>query len=370
MNVDDTTITDLLQTNEAGQKLSIYQSTHPVSNGQTVQEDSTRFKNALQAIRANELYEDDLLGETMSSLDDLLNDVEFWKHRTVGLAVFADQHGYQTVSLSVDVTEAHYISEHYQVSPLVLEYSLGSHYYILDINHTRPRLLEGNSLVCTELMIKDMPESFEAMTENVEYTKDLQHQSGGTSAYHGHDDDAAVRDDTARYYRTIVKAVEAFLVDHTEPLLLVGVQNRVGTLRHMLSYPHALESYIEGSGEAMNEQALHDVSIPLINEHNNRLRSELIEAFREATPTTAISGVEKITTAAAEGRVATLLLPAFRQTTDTVRDGFDPAIVLQLDPEDTTSESLARSVLAQGGEVVAIDQDSFDDEEPRALCRF
>jgi len=27
-------------------------------------------------------------------------------------------------------------------------------------------------------------------------------------------------------------------------------------------------------------------------------------------------------------------------------------------------------VLAQGGEAVAIDQDSFEDEEPRAMCRF
>ena len=106
MNVNDTTINDLLQTNEPGPKLSIYQPTHPASNGQTIQEDTTRFKNALQAIRAHESYDEALLGETMHSLDELLKDVEFWKYQTVGLAVFADQHGYQTVTKTVDVTEA------------------------------------------------------------------------------------------------------------------------------------------------------------------------------------------------------------------------------------------------------------------------
>src|SRR5690606_761779 len=125
----------------------------------------------------------------------LANDTEFWSHQTLGLAVFADEDGYQGAHLDYDVTEAHYVGEQYRVSPLVLAKGLGSNYYILDINHNRPRLIEGSPAGCKELEIEDMPGSFESMTDNIEYRKELQHQSGGVGAFHGHTDDAALEED-------------------------------------------------------------------------------------------------------------------------------------------------------------------------------
>lgn len=368
MNVDDTIFKDLLQNTKPGVKLSIYQSTQPASSGHAVQEDSTRFKNALQAIRSSDLYEEAGLAETMHSLDELVHDSEFWKHRTLGLAVFADKDGYQTMPLGFDVTSAYFIGAQYQVSPLVLLQSLSSHYFILDINHTRPRVLEVKSLVCTEVAIDGMPGSFESITDNIEYTNELQHQSGGV--IHGHSDESALKDNMLTYHRNISEAVDIYLSKHAEPLLLIGVQNRVGSLRQLLSYPHTLDDYIEGSGEAMNEQTLYDKSLPVIERYNSQQRHNAVHAFQETAPTLTAVGFEASQKAANEGRVARLLVPSFRQTTDTIQEGYEAMIVLQLSHDDTVTESLVRSVLSQGGDVVAVAQDSFKDEQSRAVCRF
>ena len=370
MILNETTIQHLLHTQTPGIKLSLYQPTHPASSGQTVKEDVIRFKNIIQAVRSDALYDEVAFGDTMRSLEALMDDVDFWKYRTVGLAIFADKDGLETVSLSYDVTEAYYLEEQYQVSPLVLMHSLGTEYYILDINHTRPRLLKGSPLSCRELTVAGMPASFDETFENVEYNTELQHQSGGVGTFHGHDDQAALRDNTQRYYRMIAAAVDAYVAHHSEPLLLVGVENRVGSMRHFLSYPHVLAEYVEGNGKAMNEQALHDVATPVIEQYSAMRRQELIKAYEKSSPARIAIGAEEIGAVAAEQRVATLLVPSYRRTADTIRGGYDASIVVQLPAHQPVYESLVREVLAQGGEVVAIAVDAFDDEMVRAMCRF
>lgn len=368
--LDDTILTTLLEAEDPGKKISIYMPTHPVSSGQAVQEDGIRFKNALSSIQASDDYDESAMSDTMDELHELANDMDFWKHRTVSLAIFADKDGYQTVSLPYDLTEACYVDDQYRIGPLVAMQGLGSDFFLLDINHTRPRLLEGTPSGCSELVIKDMPGSFESMTEDTEYGKELQHQSGGVGSFHGHDDEAALQDDAMRYYKKIAGAVDAHISDHTEPLLLAGVQSRVAAMRPLLSYSHALDDYLEGNSEAMNEQELYNKATPVIEGFNAKRRSDLVQEFNETVPGRTATGTEGIESAASNGRVAKLLLPCFRQTADTVRDGKGESIVLQLADDDMETEELVRSVLAQGGEVMAVSVDAFDDEQPRAICRF
>lgn len=372
MNSNDSIVSTLLQTEAPGLKITVYQPTHPASSGPTIQEDKIRFKNALQDIHAHHLYNDEHLAQTMKSLHELLDDTEFWKHRTLGLALFADEHGYETVDLPYDVTEALHIGDQYVTHPLVLVQSISSNYYILDVNLTRPRLVEGSPGGCTELVIDGMPDSFASMTENVEYTNQLQHQSGGVSGFHGHTDDAAVHDDTMRYYRKIAQVTDAYLAGHSEPLVLLGVENRVGEIRQLLSYHHALDEYIEGNGEALNEQALHDASAPIIEQYAKKRRIDALTSLHESPPARVLVSAEDIEAGSNEGKIDTLFVPSFRETADTVRGGYDKSIVMQLNGtvNDEAMESLVRSVLATGGTVQAVEIDAFEDEQPCALCRF
>lgn len=370
MKLDDLLLKKLLQTKDSGQKISFFHSTQPVSTPQAMQEDIIRFKNALQAIRSHQSYDETTLAKTMSSLDGLIDNRDFWSQASRGLAVFAHKDGYQTVRLNYDVTEAHYLSDQYQVSPLVLMNGFESNYYLLDINHTRPRLIEGSPAGSSELVIEGMPGSFESETGNIEFRKQLQHQAGGVGTYHGHTDKSALQDNMMSYYRGIAEATEGYLANHNEPLVLMGVESRVGSLRSLLSYANILDEHIEGSGEAMNEQELHERAYPIVEKYTANRRRDLVEKFHETSPELKLTGQDEINKAIAEGRVETLLLPTYRRTADTVRDEPDQSIVLQISSEDTETESLVRSALNQGGTVEPIAIDAFGDEQPRALCRF
>ncbi len=370
MDFNSKLIKKLLHEEDTGLKISIYQPTHPASTGQAVQEDTIRFKNALQAIRSSSAYDESVLGETMSSLEKLVDNREFWQNQSLGLAVFADKSGYETVHLNYDVTEAHYLGEQYQLSPLVLMESLSSNYYLLDVNHSRPRLLEGSAAGCSELILEDMPESLDKMMENIEFKKELQHQTSGVGAFHGHNDKAALQDSTMGYYRQIASAVDGYLTGHNEPLILMGVENRVGSLRQFMSYTNTLDDYVEGNVESMSEHELQQQAAPTVEKYHAKHRHEQVEEYNSAPPELSAIGEEEIETIAQEGRVEKLLLPSYRRTTDTVRDETGESIVLQLTDEDVEAEALVRSVLAHGGSVVAVAVDAFEDEQPRALCRF
>jgi hypothetical protein len=290
--------------------------------------------------------------------------------------VFANKDGYQAVSLPYDTTAAAYVDEKYRVGPAISMQSLSFEYYVFDINHTRPRLLHCSAQSCEELVIEGMPDSFESMTDDVEYTHDLeytnelQHQSGGVGSFHGHTDESALQANTRKFYGKAAAAVDSYLKGSAKPLVLGGVENRVGSIRCSISHPHTLAEYSEGSGEGMNEQEIHDVSMPILERHSADMRRGVVATFQDTPPARVLVGFEAIEAATLEGRVAQLLLPSFRETTDTVREGYDTLIVLQLEDYTIETESIVRSVLAQGGEIKAVSTEAFSDSRPRALCRF
>lgn len=361
---------DISKKTDTGTKISIYIPTHPASTSATISEDTIRFKNTLQEIKAHEDYDDDELGETINKLESLLDDIKFWKHRALGLAVFADTKGYQTVDLNFEITDMQYIENEYVISPLAVMLSIGTGYYVLDINHTKPRLVYFSASAKEEVAIESMPESLEEMVERVEYQKQQQHQSSGDSMFHGHTEENALDDAAMRYYRLIAKSVETYLDDHDEPLLLTGTQNRIGHMRPLLNYYNVMKESVEGNNEKLNEQELQNATEGIIENADMVARDEVIEKIKN-TPLSSIAlGVKEIETAAEEGRVESLFLSSFRRTTDNVRNNYQESIVLQLPGDVLSIEVLTRAVLAQGGNIIAVEQGSFEDDEPRALCRY
>ncbi len=371
MTKTEAILSKLLNADNDGKKISLFQSTHPASSSANIQEDIIRFKNGLQRVRSDNKY-DESIDQTLNSLDNLLDDTEFWKHRTVGLVIFGDEKGYEAVSLPHDIDELSYVDNQFLVTPLALMNSLGSDFYVLDINHTRPRLVEVSSVGCQEVKLESMPSSFEEMTANIEYGKDLQHQSGGSDRFHGHTDEAALQDDAMRYYRKIVEAVENHLEGHDDPVVLVGTENRIGEIRKLLTYHRVLEDYIEGNGEHMDETGLCNAGRPLVEKYNQTKRQTMVNQFAEIIPDRKLIGIDEIHQAAQEGRIDTLFVPSYRITSDTVREGFDESIVVELSDDNKIEpiEAVVRDVLSSGGRVQAVALDAFEDDQLRASCRY
>jgi hypothetical protein len=353
-----------------GKKLSIYIPTHPASSSSTLTEDTVRFKNALQAIKSDAQYDEQELGETIQQLELLLHDVDFWKHRLLSLAVFADKNGYEVFNLGHEITEMQYIQNTFVVSPLAIMLSIDTGYYVLDINHKKPRLAHFTSGSRVEIAVHGMPGSFEDTAAREKHRKQLQHQSMAGDVFHGHNETAALDEDIIRYYKLIAKSVNKYLANHDEPLLLAGTQDRVGHMRQLLKYPNVLDVSLEGSNEALNLQELQNVTKAIIDTYESAKRDTLITQLTNEPPGTIAIGHVEIEKALDEGRVASLFLSVYKVTTDNVRDTYKSLVVLQLPDDIQSMEKLVRGALSQGGTIIAVEVGTFEDDSPRALCRF
>ncbi|NCU37707.1 hypothetical protein EOL96_01420 [Candidatus Saccharibacteria bacterium] len=358
-----------------GQKLSIYIPTHPKSNRQTISEDTIRFKNALQDVKNDPSYDESSLKDTMTELYKLLDDTEFWKHQDVGLAVFGDTDGYEYFNLPYETTAATYLAPEFVTSPLVIAHSIGSGFYVLDVNLNSPRLYRTSNGTLIEVCQDEMPGSFQDTVARDEYNVELQHQatprSSGDTSFHGHDPADSVDDDTKRYLRIVADSVDGCMKDHDQPLILSGTENRVGNFRQYLSYVNVLPDVLTGNKEELSAQQLYGEAIHIAATYDQAQRQASIDKLISSAPEFVVMGAKEIREAASAGRIERLYLPVYRRTTDTVRPGDFASIIFQLPDDIKELDQLVQATLAQGGEVLATEIDSYEGADmPRALCRF
>jgi hypothetical protein len=358
-----------------GSKISIYIPTHPKSSSQTLSQDKNRFKNAIQEVQKHPNYSKEL-DKTMGLLEKLYNDVEFWKYQDVGLAIFADKDNYECFHLPYETTEAVYLKDHFVISPLVFMHSIGTTFFVLDVNLTKPRLLVSKDGGLSEVEVEGMPDSFQDKIAGAEYKPELQYKSaprGGdvSNMFHGHDAAEEVNDDIAEYLTEIAKSVNTFLKESDQPLLLVGVQSRVGNIRSHIEYDNLLEAKIDGSFEKHSMQDLYESVIEVINDYDSQRRHKLIDQLLSADSKNIVSGNDAIAEAAKAGRIERMYVPAYRRTNDSVRPDAEESIVLQLSDEIKDIETVVSDVLSHGGSVQAVEIGSQHEiQQPKALCRY
>jgi len=103
------TITKLLDKPPLGLAGSIYIPTSPQASPPHVSADRTRLKNAIQHIKNLQNYDEQVLGDSIKKLEDVLDDMEFWQHQDLGLAALFDAETVELVRLPFEVSEAEYL---------------------------------------------------------------------------------------------------------------------------------------------------------------------------------------------------------------------------------------------------------------------
>ena len=376
MRVSSARIKKLLNNESEGSKVSIYIPTHPKTTSQTLSQDVNRFKNALKQVQQDPNYDQQELGQTIKKLDKLQQDTEFWRHQDIGIAIMADTDGFEYFRLPYETTEASYLKDRFVISPLAFMRSIGTTYYVLDVNINCPRLLVSHDGSMIEVAVEGMPDSFQELADDSEYKKELQNKpaprgSSDSNRFHGHDVAEEVSKDISEYLVEIAKVVSGFLKDNDQPLLLVGEQSRVGNIRSHIKYDNLLETKVDGNFEKHSLQDLYNSTVELINEYDSQRRQKIIDELLSADSKDVVTGIEKIVEAARAGRVERVYMPAYRRTNDSVRSDAKESIILQLPEEINEIESLVIDVLSQGGSVQAIEIGSQHEiQEPKALTRY
>ena len=357
MKLGNQSLNDLINNHGGALKATIYIPTDPQKSTQ----DSTRLKNALQVIRNDPAYDDRELGESMKQVyTDLVDNAEFWSYQDYGLAVFFDRDGYEFFHIPFEISEAEYLTDHFVISPLVITASADTGFYVLDVNFTAPRLYSGARGSLVEVAVPSMPKNIESAVNRSSYKN---HSLG--------DEDNAVSADEKRYLQMVADAVDQALVYGDRALLLAGTTNRTGNIRPLLQHAHVLSDTLVGSYEKATTEQIYQDSVQVVRDALRKERDDAVEALANAAPEFVVIGTEEIREAASAGRVDTLFIPAYRLTEDSIRANDGEKIVIELPADIEAVESAVTSVIAQSGQVVAVEIGGYDGlQEPKAVCRY
>lgn len=366
MYISNEQLTRIKNFQTSGKCVSLFMPTHQSTDANTLQQDRTRFKNAIQQLKQD--YTDNLSADIINNLEALLDDTEFWKYQDKGLAVFAAEDHLEYIPLSVAVNQAVFVEDHFVVTPLYCLASVKSDYYVLDVNITKPRLLSVSGNAATEINDANLPQSLEEESNRDEYRKHLQHQpvsisSHGNAGVHGHDPADSYENDIDWYLGELAEVVDEYLKDKTELLILAGTNDRTSSLRPKLNYQEVSEEPIDGNIEKDSPQNVLVKSQPIINKYTDDYWQEINEKIASTAPQLLLVHATEILEAAETGRIDSLYLPAFISTSD--------GLLFNYSEEQTKHyEQIVRAVLDQNGKIQATLDTNSDPDAVRAICRY
>jgi hypothetical protein len=368
VNLTRNNVKNFIQNNSGKLKGTILIPTDSVSGSDAAIQNQTRFKNAIQSVETHVNYDKKELGGVVKKLGRLEEDANFWEHQDNGLVIFFDSENYEYFKSPMALPEAVFVLDKHITSPLIIAVESTFSFYLIDINLSRPRLFYGSAGKLRQVEVDLMPGSFEDEVGRDEYLRQLQHQTGGVSGFHGHSEEEAINEDVRRYLKKVAEATERYLQDKDEPLLLAGTESRAGNLRKYLNYPHLIKDSLHGSYEKHSESQLADEVYGRIKKYFDNQVSDRVKEVMSAPPELVVVGSKEIAEAAEVGRVKSLFVSIY---TNTGGANLDPKSLLELPGDINDLDEVVVSVFNQGGQIVALEKESYPEiHDARAICRY
>lgn len=335
--------TDLTQLAEPGNpSVSLFSPTHRFGEG--VKADRIRWKNLVDAVDSA-LRED---GHRRPDVDQLLaparalhEDALEWQHMSDGLAMFLRSGWHRSFRVPVTLAEVGAVGDRFVLAPLVRILSDDEHFLLLAISQSQVGLWEGSRYHLDPVNLPDVPESLRDVVEPAEPRSDTMARSadratrGGPAVFYGHGaaDDQHKQNEVVKFVRHVASGLADYLADQRLPLVLVGLEPMLSTYRSVASYGRTLGDEVRRSPDGMSADELHSAAWPLVADHLAQSARHVEDQFAAAHGTgPATSDPERVSRAAADGRVDTLFLAgnpwcweqAASQPSTVIRLGRDP----------------------------------------------
>jgi hypothetical protein len=237
-----------------------------------------------------------------------------WHHQAQGLALFASEAGMRTVETPYPLLERALVDRRFFIRPLLPLLENGR-VYVLVLDQGHVRLLRGDRDVLDEVTVPDLPRTRDEVVTVRHPQKQTQGHSIGPAgrahsmAMHG---SRSAQDEEKEQLRQFCLAIDRAVLPVWEasraPVVLAGVEYLTHLYRSVSALP--LESKaIEGSPKASTLMDLRDEAWAIVRERYEAPGVVAAARFRELLGTgRAISHLEEVVPAAAEGRVDTLFL--------------------------------------------------------------
>lgn len=298
--------------------ISIFIPTHRAGEEVFQGKDKLQLKNQLKHVK-NKLEKEEMgpreIETLLAPVHELINDNEFWRYQSDGLAVFRSDNFFMKYTLPVAFEAFNYVANGFYLKPLLPMFTGDGTFYVLVLDLEDVKLYELTRHSITEVVIEDLVPS--RMEERVGYDyeqKNLQfrsQQKGNSQAtFHGHG--AADRDrknEIERYFRAIDQGLTTLLKEDTAPMIVASQDYLFAIYKAASNYRHLLESHISCNLSETDKFLFHELAWEKMAPIFDTERKAKMEAFKQLDGTgRTSSNIEQIVPAAFDGQVDTLFL--------------------------------------------------------------
>lgn len=382
MEIEDIMLTredlaELSSCEQEGPCLSLHMPTHRA--GRETRQDPIRFKNLLNEAEQRLDGEGDHAKAMLEDLRKLLDDEDFWRHQSAGLAVFAKPGANRIEHVPVTLEEGVHVGDRFYVRP-VLPMLQRDDFYLLTLSQDGCRLYHGDHAELTQIELDSDSMSIEAVVPDRRTDGELQFRSASSPAqqragdapvYHGHNQDEENEEaDLRRFLKEVDRCVCDELNGQDAMLVLAGVDRVMAGYEQLSECKLLCDCKIHGAADDKSADQLREAALAMVQEKRQaEVRGQLDRFGAASDGPLACSTPNDVTMAATRGQVDTLFV---------ARDG-----VCQGAVDRTTGESIpdngdddlieyaAAMTLRNGGQVRVLPLDAMPAGAPMAaLLRY
>jgi hypothetical protein len=354
--------------------LSLYQPTH--RHYPDNQQDTIRYRNLLKELESSvhQKYPKRHTRPILEPLHALAGEHEFWNHTLDGLAVLAAPDLFRIYKLQRSVPELAIAADSFHTKPLLRILQSADRYQVLALSRGAITLFEGNRYALDEIDLEaGVPRTIkdalgEELTEPHQTIRSSGVGAGSSVAmHHGHGGKKDEVDiDVERFFRAVDRSI---LEHHSRPshlpLMLAALPEYHTLFRKISQNPFLMKEGIDTHPDALPIDELRERAWRIFQPHYQDRISRLVEEFRHArAKELAGDQLEQVASAAASGRVASLLIEADREIPGRISAATGSVELADLShPQvDDLLDDLGELVSTKGGQVVVVSTEMMPTE--------
>lgn len=363
--------------------ISIYIPTHRAGEETLKGKDIIVLKNQLKSVKKDlELQgiSETEITEFLKPVEELLEDHEFRKNLSDGLAIFISKDFFRKYTLPLHFEEFSYVSNEFYLKPLMPFFNDDGMFYLLTLKADEVKFYEGARDSITEIRIDDLvPSRIEDRVGYDHEQKNLQfrtQQGGkGEGIFHGQsDNESEYKEELIRYFRSIDKGLMTMLHDSQKPpLVLCCLDYYYPIYKEVNTYQNLFPDHVSGNPSDMDELLLHEKAWELVKPYfsqNRKIKSDLfLQGYNSGKSS---SDLKDIIPAALQGRIDTVFLEnrsdifgIYNSSTQELRIDSEHKI-----PNISLMNLLAIKVFDQGGSVFLMEKENMPDDSSKVNALF
>lgn len=311
----------------------------------------------------------------------LIEDKNFWRHQSDGLAVFATEGILKKYTLPINFEAFNYIGKEFYLKPLAPAFTENGRFYLLELQIFKVKLYEATRYSIGEVEVDDLTPS--RLEDRVGYDYEEKHRGHetqgtmrGTSVTHGYD--AANRDrknEYLRFFNAVDKGLDTILHEEKVPLVLACQDNLFPIYKEANNYKYLYDQCIPGNpSDYKNMFELHEKAVELLKPFFNKEREEKLSKFNDLPPDKTSTKITEIIPSVFEGKVDTLFLENREDVFGTFDEKNMSVEIHNKKRDDSVSlmNFAAKKVIEQGGSVFLVESAFMPEKESKmnALLRY